>query len=116
MTATFIFTKPGLLERYNLTLLETNWHVRTIAARSMLLEQGEWEFEQEIINHPYGVEIAKLGRGLPDDEFRQWLNDHFKESDFIMMPKNAMGKYADQWCWIFFRKKNQAALCKLTWF
>lgn len=84
--------------------------------RDLLINQGEWDFEQEIKDHPYGMEVPNLGKGTDDDERKDWLAAHLDPSDYILMPKNAMGKYKDHWNWIYFREKDQAMLFKLTWY
>lgn len=124
VTMDTVFTNPEILDRalyvrqqFNLgkdnpaTLYET--------MEKLLIAQGEWDFEQEVKDHPYAIEVEGLGTpefaANKEEGVLAWLKRQFSESDYIFMPRNAMGKYKDRWNWIFFRKKDQAMLFKLTW-
>jgi len=87
--------------------------------RKAMLTQGEHDFELEIANHPYGVEVKGLGTPEfaqeTEEEIMEWLKNHVAKSDYIFMPTNAMGIYKDRWNWVYFKTQNQAILFKLTW-
>lgn len=85
---------------------------------ALLKHQGEWDFEQEIKDHPHGVEVK--GLGTPDfaesreDEMNWWLTTNIPNTDYIIMPVNAQGKYKDHWNWVYFRHRRDAILFKLS--
>lgn len=85
----------------------------------LLRKQGEWDFEEEIKHFPYGIEIIGLGQqefaDIKELRVKEWLEERFQPSDYLLMPSNASGKYKDHWNWIYFKKKTQAALFKAFW-
>lgn len=86
--------------------------------RDLLIRQGELHFENEIRDHPYGMEITTLGQvdALDkEEEIMIWLRARYDDSQYIIMPRNAQGKYKEHWNWIYFKDKSQAMLFKLTW-
>lgn len=85
----------------------------------LLINQGEWDFEQEVETYPYGLPVEGLGTSdfasQREADIKEWLDSRIPASDYLFMPTNASGKYKDHWNWIYFKKKEQAALFKLVW-
>lgn len=98
---------------------QADGHTLYKAMEDLLKRQGEWDFEQEILPYPYGLEIKDLGKqefaDLKETQIKEWIEARFQPSDYLIMPQNASGKYKDHWNWIYFKKKEQAALFKLVW-
>lgn len=79
--------------------------------QELLIRQGEWNFEQQVKDHPYWV-------ALPDRselEMVQWIEDRCTEDEFVFQPQAAQGKYKDCFNRVYFRQASQAVLFKLTW-
>lgn len=89
-----------------------------IQMRELLLRQSEMNFEEEIKDHPHGMPVAFIGRSVDDSQelaMMDWIKANLSDDDFVLMPQNASGKYKEHWNWIYFRRKDQAMLFKLTW-
>ena len=119
-----VITDPKLIQEYNILVAKfdepgTDGSDLFMKVRDLLIRQGELNFEEEIKEYPYGLEVVGLGThdfaGNKETAIRQWLNDNCNRRDFIYMPKHVIGKYKDYWNWIYFRKSTQAVLFKLTW-
>lgn len=80
--------------------------------RNLLIRQGEINFEEEVADFPYGMEISH--EVFHGDEFKEWLSDNCDPSDYILSPKNAQGIYKEKWNWIYFKDSKQAVLFKLA--
>jgi len=85
-----------------------------LKVRDTLIRQGELEFEAETKDHPFSIELPDLNSN-EEQLVKVWLEERFEKSDYIFMPINAQGKYKDCWNWVYFKKKDQAMLFKLTW-
>lgn len=87
-----------------------------IKMRDLLIRQAEINFENEVRDYPYGLDIPKLGLlDFPDDAMMQWLRERYSDDDYVLMPVNAQGKYKDHCNWIYFKDPSAAVLFKLTW-
>ena len=86
--------------------------------KSLIEQQSEWDFEQEVKDHPYGVEVKGLGKedfaANHEENTLAWLKANVAKADYIFMPRNATGKYKDKWNWCYFRNHQDAVLFKLT--
>jgi hypothetical protein len=114
----FIKEAKELIESYS--ILDNDAFDLGSELQAILLRQYEWEFEDEIKDHPYGIGIPKLGTydfaQEVELELLEWLDNTYPRDDYIFMPLSAYGKYKDKWNWIYFKKASQAVHFKLIWF
>ena len=119
-----VITDPQLIQEYDILVARfdepgANGSDLFMQVREILIRQGEINFEQEIKDYPYGLEVVGLGTSEfaenKETAIKDWLDANLNRHDYIFMPKEVVGKYKDRWNWIFFRKSAQAVLFKLTW-
>jgi hypothetical protein len=125
-----LFTKPGLRERVvkvQKMYLEPNadGYQLTGLLKSALDEQGEYDFEQEILPYPVVVELPpkhfELGThrgkgGDPSPLFglaEEWLKAHVPADEYLAFPGSACGQYKKCCFNVYFKTHQWATYFKV---
>lgn len=111
-----VITKPTLMER--IEALQDQIRSNSVDGyeafrkmRDLIWEQGEYDFEQEVKDHPHGVYVG-LDNG---DKALSWLKEHLKPEDYVAFPNSAIATYKACVHNVYFRKSSDAVLFKLAW-
>lgn len=126
-----LFKKPGLLAKVE-ALQERfvapaeDGHLLLGELQNAIVEQSEWDFEQQIIPFPYVVEVPKAKfldkkyrlnkTGEPSPKFNElesWLAKNIPADEYLAFPSTAAGKHKDCCFNVYFKTLNWATYFKV---
>jgi hypothetical protein len=126
-----IITKPGLLDHMlavqrQMVEPEQDGHILLAKMREILIEQGEYDFEQEIKDFPVVIQMPESAftkakyklntTGDPSPVFKvaeDWLRANVPSDEYLAFPNTACGKYKKCCFNVYFKSATWATYFKI---